>query len=214
MSLRNARSKRLFDIVGALGGLYCFRPSWRRSRARSAGRRRPGSVPPGAAGRRAADFDHSQIPLDEGRARDTRRQTAAGDRLDELPQFLNILRGDMSAVGPRPLTASDVRRLEWAAPRFDCRWRVRPGLTGLAQLDRPAVGTRLSEHGSMVCGASKSVARRQARGALFRGECSREDSHLTVRLASSARTEDRMKVIRAEHLAACALASATRSRWR
>ena len=57
--------------------------------------------------------------------------------LDELPQFLNILRGDMSAVGPRPLTASDVRRLEWAAPRFDCRWRVRPGLTGLAQLTGP-----------------------------------------------------------------------------
>ncbi len=54
--------------------------------------------------------------------------------LDELPQFLNILRGDMSAVGPRPLTEADVRRLGWGASRYDFRWRVRPGLTGLAQV--------------------------------------------------------------------------------
>jgi lipopolysaccharide/colanic/teichoic acid biosynthesis glycosyltransferase len=54
--------------------------------------------------------------------------------LDELPQFLNILRGDMSAVGPRPLTADDVARLGWSGSAFDFRWACRPGLTGLAQL--------------------------------------------------------------------------------
>jgi lipopolysaccharide/colanic/teichoic acid biosynthesis glycosyltransferase len=54
--------------------------------------------------------------------------------LDELPQFVNILRGDMSAVGPRPLRAVDVDRLGWAGPEFDFRWACRPGLTGLAQL--------------------------------------------------------------------------------
>jgi lipopolysaccharide/colanic/teichoic acid biosynthesis glycosyltransferase len=54
--------------------------------------------------------------------------------LDELPQFLNILRGDMSAVGPRPLTADDVRRFGWDDPAFDDRWTCRPGLTGLAQI--------------------------------------------------------------------------------
>ena len=54
--------------------------------------------------------------------------------LDELPQFINILCGDMSAVGPRPLTESDVLRLGWMAPRYDFRWRVLPGLTGLAQV--------------------------------------------------------------------------------
>jgi lipopolysaccharide/colanic/teichoic acid biosynthesis glycosyltransferase len=54
--------------------------------------------------------------------------------LDEIPQFINILRGDMSAVGPRPLMAADVDRLGWRDRAFDFRWACRPGLTGLAQL--------------------------------------------------------------------------------
>jgi lipopolysaccharide/colanic/teichoic acid biosynthesis glycosyltransferase len=57
-----------------------------------------------------------------------------GTGLDEIPQFLNILRGEMSAVGPRPLTELDVQRLGWDASRYDFRWRVAPGLTGLAQV--------------------------------------------------------------------------------
>ena len=65
--------------------------------------------------------------------------------LDELPQFINILRGEMSAVGPRPLTAADIARLGWTAPRFDFRWRVPPGLTGLAQVTGARSG-RLSLH--------------------------------------------------------------------
>jgi lipopolysaccharide/colanic/teichoic acid biosynthesis glycosyltransferase len=54
--------------------------------------------------------------------------------LDELPQFINILRGELSAVGPRPLTQADVLRLDWAVPDCDFRWTIRPGLTGLAQI--------------------------------------------------------------------------------
>jgi len=60
--------------------------------------------------------------------------------LDELPQFINVLRGEMSAVGPRPLTEADVIRLGWTAPRHDFRWRVLPGLTGLAQVTEAGSG--------------------------------------------------------------------------
>jgi lipopolysaccharide/colanic/teichoic acid biosynthesis glycosyltransferase len=54
--------------------------------------------------------------------------------LDEVPQLLNVLKGEMSVVGPRPLTMGDVKRLGWTAPKFASRWKVAPGLTGLAQI--------------------------------------------------------------------------------
>jgi hypothetical protein len=54
--------------------------------------------------------------------------------LDETAQFLNVLVGAMSMVGPRPLTEHDVRRLGWSDARFDARFAVPPGITGLAQL--------------------------------------------------------------------------------
>jgi hypothetical protein len=51
--------------------------------------------------------------------------------LDELPQLLNILKGDMSFIGPRPLTE---RYVPWYTKRQNLRHTVRPGLTGLAQI--------------------------------------------------------------------------------
>lgn len=53
--------------------------------------------------------------------------------LDELPQLFNILRGEMSFVGPRPLVPEELLELE-RIPRGIERFSVRPGLTGLAQL--------------------------------------------------------------------------------
>ena len=54
--------------------------------------------------------------------------------LDELPQLLNVLAGDMSLVGPRPLTSDDFQRLASAHPDFADRLRSPPGITGLAQV--------------------------------------------------------------------------------
>lgn len=55
-------------------------------------------------------------------------------RLDELPQVLNILRGDMSIVGPRPERPEHVARLMEKIPFYRTRMVVRPGLTGWAQV--------------------------------------------------------------------------------
>jgi putative colanic acid biosynthesis UDP-glucose lipid carrier transferase len=54
---------------------------------------------------------------------------------DELPQLLNILKGDMSVVGPRPHAVSHDRVWAAAVPNYSARFRVRPGLTGFAQVN-------------------------------------------------------------------------------
>ncbi len=77
---------------------------------------------------------------DEGYLRDnTSRVTRVGRilrkyRLDEIPQFINILRGDMSLVGPRPEIPHIVNAYAAAIPFYDLRHEVRPGLTGWAQV--------------------------------------------------------------------------------
>jgi lipopolysaccharide/colanic/teichoic acid biosynthesis glycosyltransferase len=134
--------QRIFDIVGAAAGMVVFSPAMAIiviaialddglpvlfRQARLGYRRRP--------------FDIVKFrTMRDGRVTSVGRFLRATG-LDEVPQFINILRGDMSAVGPRPLTADDVERLGWCSSAFDVRWSCRPGLTGLAQL----LGARADE---------------------------------------------------------------------
>jgi len=66
--------------------------------------------------------------------------------IDEIPQLFNVLKGDMSLVGPRPLPPSDFERLEegpefWEAVKY--RGKMKPGITGLWQISgRSHIGFR------------------------------------------------------------------------
>ena len=135
---------RLFDLAGALAGLLAFSPVMAViSLAIVLEDGRPVLFRQARLGRRRMPFTILKFrSMSDGRVTRVGRVLRATG-LDELPQFINILRGDMSAVGPRPLTESDVTRLGWAGPRCDFRWRVRPGLTGLAQVTEARSG-RLS----------------------------------------------------------------------
>jgi len=71
------------------------------------------------------------------------RTTAIGkflraSHLDELPQLWNVLRGDISFVGPRPERPEFVKKLETQIPYYETRLLVKPGITGWAQLNHRA----------------------------------------------------------------------------
>lgn len=93
--------------------------------------------------------------------------------LDELPQFWNVLRGDMSLVGPRPIIADELKRY---GRHVDCYLAARPGVTGLWQvsgrsdvdyddrvrLDREYIGRRsLAVDLAIVCKTAWVVLRRR-----------------------------------------------------
>ena len=57
-------------------------------------------------------------------------------RLDELPQLFNVIRGDMNIVGPRPERPTIFAELRRDIPEYPIRQRVKPGITGWAQINQ------------------------------------------------------------------------------
>ncbi|GAA5198578.1 hypothetical protein GCM10023322_72220 [Rugosimonospora acidiphila] len=100
----------------------------------------------GAGGRPFRLVKFRTLPVDAERdtgpvliGRDDPRVTGVGrllrrSRMDELPQLWNVLRGDMSLVGPRPERPEFIAEFRRALPHYDLRHLTRPGLTGIAQL--------------------------------------------------------------------------------
>lgn len=67
-------------------------------------------------------------------------------RLDEIPQFWNVLRGDMSLIGPRPVPYNFYKMYLKKLPGYGARHIIRPGITGLAQVRLGYTNTLQEEH--------------------------------------------------------------------
>ena len=153
---RYARVKRLLDVAlalcgcVALGGHHAGRRRRRPDRQpRAAAFRQPRTGRNGAefemlkfrtmrrAPRRASpDWTHRRRRADHA----LRTACSAAPHLDELPQVVNVLRGELSVVGPRPEQPQVVAELEGKIPFYRIRHLVRPGLTGWAQVKYPYAG--------------------------------------------------------------------------
>jgi lipopolysaccharide/colanic/teichoic acid biosynthesis glycosyltransferase len=141
-------SKRVFDIVVASSALVILAPAllgiWALVRIDSPGpglfRQRRG----GFEGRPFRILKFRTMKTQESRsiaqARDGDDRTTALGRflrkhsVDELPQLINVLKGDMSIIGPRPHALAHDRKFGDVDRRYAFRHRARPGITGLAQV--------------------------------------------------------------------------------
>lgn len=160
-SLPNQMLKRAVDILGALVGLVCSAPIMA-VLAVLIKRESPGPVlfrqiRTGIHGQPFGIYKLRSMRLDAESGTGPQWAVAGDPRrlrigafmrewnLDELPQFWNILIGDMSLVGPRPERPELIKQFEHQIPHYNPRHEVRPGLTGWAQVNGLRGNTSLVE---------------------------------------------------------------------
>jgi exopolysaccharide biosynthesis polyprenyl glycosylphosphotransferase len=148
------RLKRLLDICVSIFALTVFLPVWLLIAAllKASAPRSPVFYTQSRAGQFGRPFQILKFRTMRPEAeRDTGPVWASADdaritplggilrrfRLDEVPQFVNILMGEMSLVGPRPERPEIIKDLEEKIPYFSERENITPGLTGWAQIRYP-----------------------------------------------------------------------------
>src|SRR5229473_3225304 len=72
-------------------------------------------------------------------------------RVDELPQLYNVLRGDMSLVGPRSCRSESAKQLMELIPGYNKRLSIKPGITGWAQMNYRFSGSLEDERRKLEC---------------------------------------------------------------
>lgn len=159
-SMINAGTKRLVDIIGSLVGLAISAPIIA-VMAILIKRESPGpvfykQVRTGRNGRPFYIYKLRSMKLDaetqgaQWAVADDPRRLKIGTfmrstNIDELPQFWNVLKGDMSLVGPRPERPELIKKFEHEIPHYNPRHYVRPGITGWAQVNGLRGNTSLTE---------------------------------------------------------------------
>jgi exopolysaccharide biosynthesis polyprenyl glycosylphosphotransferase len=161
--LFNRAAKRLLDLAGALVGLVVSTPvlavlaAWIKAES-PAGPVFFRQTRIGAGHREFTLYKLRSMRPDAAASDDTQQSTRPGDprllhigafmrrwNLDELPQYWNVLCGDMSLVGPRPERPHHVEQLAAIIPHYLPRHLVSPGMTGWAQVNGLRGDTDLAE---------------------------------------------------------------------